>query len=111
MLLIKSAISFLSKSPTVVDISKVCHWSRNDSIWWCIGQGFSALHLRNLKTQEVNSSGSPVRSTNFSKVVSIVISLMQKEGNKLKLYYSSREVSKGRLLAIITVADQLKARK
>jgi hypothetical protein len=39
-----------------------------------------------------------------------ILSLKGKSGNKLKLLYSSREVSKGRLLATIVLSDNLKAK-
>lgn len=40
-----------------------------------------------------------------------IISLKRKDSNKLKLVYSSREISGGRLLATIVLTDELKARK
>lgn len=39
-----------------------------------------------------------------------ILALKQKDSNKLKLVYTSREVSKGRLLATIVLTDDLKAR-
>ncbi len=39
-----------------------------------------------------------------------ILNLKQKGSNKLKLVYSSRAVLKGRLLAIIVLTDELKAR-
>jgi hypothetical protein len=40
-----------------------------------------------------------------------VLALKQKGNNRVKLFYSSREVSKDRLLATIILADELKAKK
>lgn len=40
-----------------------------------------------------------------------ILALKKNGSNKFKLYYSSREVSKGQLLAIIDVADNVRASK
>lgn len=40
-----------------------------------------------------------------------ILALKQKGSNNVKLFYSSREVSKDRLLATIVLADELKAKK
>src|SRR5687767_265718 len=40
-----------------------------------------------------------------------ILALKKNGNNKLRLFYASREVSKGQLLATIEVADNLKARK
>jgi hypothetical protein len=40
-----------------------------------------------------------------------ILALKQKGNNRVKLFYSSREVSTGQLLATIVLADELKAKK
>lgn len=66
---------------------------------------------KNTVLKEWSYANAVEEHTPMTYKASEIISLKRKDSGKLKLVYTSREVSDGRLLATITFTDELKARK